>query len=70
MPLDWAATFFEYIVMDGKHYHASLTVMSSNLSLVHVVIPASALIDAYREVLEVFQFDQDFRQIGRPLWLA
>jgi hypothetical protein len=54
MPLDWAAMFFEYIIVDGKQYHASFTVMSSNSPFVHVVIPSPSLIDAYREVFEVF----------------
>jgi hypothetical protein len=70
VPLDWAATFFEYIVVDGKRYHASLTVMSNSSSFVHVVIPAPSPVDAYGEVLEIFQFNQDFRRVGRPMWLA
>ena len=70
LPLDRNATFFEYVVVDGKRYYASRTVGWSKSSFVHVVIPGPTVIDAHGEVLEIFQFDQDFRRSGTPLWLA
>lgn len=70
LPLDYSATFFEYVVVDGKRYYASRMVGWNKSSFVHVVIPGTSLTDACGEILEVFQFDQDFRQAGCPLWLA
>ena len=70
MPLDRNATFFEYVVVDGKRYYASRTVGWCKSSFVHVVIPGPTAINAHGEVLELFQFDQDFRQTGTPLWFA
>ncbi len=66
--LDWAvnphsvllnhtATFFEYVIVDGKRYYASCTVGWSKSSFIHVVIPGPTMIDAHREVLEIIQFD-------------
>ena len=70
LPLDHTATFFEYVVVDGKRYYASRLVGWNKSSFVHVVIPGSSPTDAYGEMLEVFQFDQDFRQAGCPMWFA
>jgi len=70
LPLERNATFFEYVVVDGKRHYASRTVGKSGSSFVHVTIPGSPSIEAYGEVLEIFRFDQDFRQIGCPSWFA
>jgi hypothetical protein len=70
LPLDHSATFFEYVVVDGKRYYASRMVGWNKSSFVHVMIPGTSSNDAYGEILEVFQFDQDFRRAGCPLWLA
>ena len=70
LPLERTATFFKYVVVDGKRYYASRTVGSNKSSFVHVIIPGPSPINAYGEILEIFQFNQDFRQTGSPLWLA
>jgi hypothetical protein len=70
MPLDCNATFFEYVVVDGKRYYASRTVGWCKPSFVHVIIPGPTAINAHREVFKLFQFDQDFHQTGTPLWFA
>ncbi len=70
LPLHHSATFFEYVVIDGKRFYASRTVGWNKSSFVHVVIPGTSPQDAYAEVLEILQIDQDFRNAGHPLWLA
>ena len=70
LPLERSATFFDYVVIEGKRYFASRTVGWNKSSFVQVLIPSTPPITAYGEILEVFQFDQDFRQIGSPLWMA
>jgi hypothetical protein len=70
MPLDCAATFFEYVVIDGNRFYASRTVGRNKSSFVHAIIPGLPPVDAYGEVLEIFWFDQDIRPIGCPLWFA
>ena len=70
LPLERTALFFDYIVVDSKRYHASRTVRSNRLSFVHVLIPGPSPVGAYRELLEVFQLNQDFRHTGSSLRLA
>jgi hypothetical protein len=70
LPLDRKAIFFEYIIVNGKCYYASQTVGWNKSSFVQVVILGSSSSTAYGEVLEIFQFSQDFGQIDCPLWLA
>ncbi|KAG1847269.1 hypothetical protein C8R48DRAFT_779257 [Suillus tomentosus] len=70
IPLDRVAVFFDYVIVNGKHYHASRTTGTSNSSFVHVVIPGKNLVHAYGEVLEIFQFTQDFYGAGQSLWFA
>jgi hypothetical protein len=70
IPLDCVAVFFDYVIVDGKRYHASRTTGTSNSSFVHVVIPGKNPVHAYGEVLEIFQFTQDFRGAGQSLWFA
>jgi hypothetical protein len=70
LPLEHSATFFEYVVVNGKHFYASRTVGWDKSSLVHVVISGPFPKDAYGEVLDILQIDQDFRNTGRPIWLV
>lgn len=70
LPLERTAVFFDYVVVDGKRYHASRTVGCNRSSFVHVLIPGPCPVDAYGELLEVFQFNQDFRHIGSSIQLA
>jgi hypothetical protein len=70
MPLERSVTFYEYVIVDGKRYHASSTIGSNRSSLVHVRIPATTPVNAYGEILEIFQVNQDFRHTGQPLWMA
>ncbi|KAF8131089.1 hypothetical protein EV363DRAFT_1166042 [Boletus edulis] len=52
------ATFFDYVIVNGKRYYASRTVGSNRSSLVHVIIPGTPPTHAFGEVLEIFQIDQ------------
>lgn len=73
IPLGREATFFDYVVVKCKRYYASRTVGSNSSSLVHAVIPdlhGDGYRDAYGEVLEVFQFDQDIHFTGESMWFA
>jgi hypothetical protein len=70
LPLEHTAIFFEYVVVNSKRFYASRTVGWNKSSLVHVLIPGPTPKDAYGEVLEILQINQDFRNIGHPLWLA
>ena len=68
-PLNHIVIFFEYVVINGKCFYTSRTVGWNKLSLIHVVIPGPFPRDAYGEVLEILQIDQDFQNIGSLLWL-
>lgn len=57
LPLDHAATFFKYLIVDGKQYYTSRKVGWNKSSFVHIFIPGPSPMDAYGEILEVFQFD-------------
>jgi hypothetical protein len=70
LPLEHTAIFFEYIVIDGKRFYASQTVGCNKSSLIHVVVPGPFPTDAYGEVLEILQINQDFQNKGYPLWLT
>jgi hypothetical protein len=70
LPLDRKAIFFKYVIVNSKCYYTSQTVGWNKLSFVRVIIPGSSSSTAYGEVLEIFQFSQDFGQIDCPLWLA
>lgn len=70
LPLDRKAIFFDYVVVNGKRYYASWTVGWNKSSFVRVLIPGSSPVTAYGELLEIFQFSQDFGQTECPLWLA
>jgi len=68
LPLERTATFFEYVVIGGKHYHASRAVGTNKSSFAHVIIPGLSLANVYGEVLEFIQVNQQIQQNGRPLW--
>ena len=68
--LDRKAIFFEYVVINGKRYYASWTVGWNKSSFVRVLIPRVSPVTAYGELLEIFQFSQNFGQTDCPLWLA
>jgi len=70
IPLECTALFFDYVVVDGKRYHASHMVRCNMSSFVHILIPGPQPVDAYGELLEVFQFNQDFQHSGSLLRLA
>jgi len=68
LPLKRTATFFEYVVIGGKRYHASCAVGTNKSSFAHVIIPGPSLANIYGEVLEFIQVNQQIQQNGRPLW--
>jgi len=75
IPLNRKATFFDYVMIEGKRYHASRTVGYNSSSLVHAVIPNShghgeQRRNGYGEILEVFQLDQDIHFEGQSMWFA
>jgi len=39
-------------------------------SFVHVLVPGPVPTNAYGEVLEILQVNQDFQKVGYPLWFA
>jgi len=70
LPLEHSAVFFEYVIVNGKQFYASQTVNWNRSSLVHIVILGPIPKDAYGEVLEILQINQDFWNMGNLLWLA
>jgi hypothetical protein len=70
LPLERTATFFEYVIIEGKRYHASRTVGTNKSSFAHVLIPGPSLVNAYGEILEIFQVNQPLQQKDRPLWFV
>ncbi|KAL4067434.1 hypothetical protein V8B97DRAFT_2025005 [Scleroderma yunnanense] len=54
--LDCTATFFDYMIVDGKKYHASHAMGPRNSSLIHVVIPqkdGQPPVNAFGKILEI-----------------
>lgn len=66
-PLNREAIFYEYVVVNGRRYHASRTVGSNSSSLVHVTIPGAVPVTTYGELLEIFQFDC---RSGHSVWFG
>jgi len=66
-PLDREATFFDYVIINGKRHYASRTVGSNSSSLVQVTMPGARPVVAYGEVLEIFQFD---RRSSNSVWFG
>ena len=67
LPLNRTATFFEYVIIGGKRYHASRTVGMNKSSFAHVVIPEPSPVNAYGEIQEIIQVNQ---LSHRPLWFV
>ncbi|KAF8834357.1 hypothetical protein BDN67DRAFT_1016592 [Paxillus ammoniavirescens] len=70
VPLNPQATFFDYVIVDGKWFYASRSVGTNKASLVHTVTPGPTIMHAYGELLEIFQVDQSFSDGARTLWFA
>lgn len=58
IPLTNKAVFFDYVVIDGKRFHASRAVGTRRSSLVHIQIPGQAITHAYGEILDIIEVDQ------------
>ena len=59
--------FFEYVIVEGKRYHASCTVSANKSSFAHVAIPGPSPANAYGEILDIIQVNPQFQQGGHPL---
>ena len=70
VPLNLKGIFYDYVVIDGKRFHASRAVGTQRSSLIHVRIPGQVTVHAYGEVLEIFQVDQHICNGKRVLWFA
>ena len=74
VPLNQEAIFFEYVIIQGKHYYASRSVGTRSSSLVQVAIPSNlgklGSTVAYGEILEVLQFNQDIHHVNESMWFA
>jgi len=70
VPLERIATFFEYVIIEGKRYHASRTVGLNRSSFAHVVIPGLTPVNAYGEILEIVQVNQRFQMSDCPFWFV
>ncbi|KAG1721106.1 hypothetical protein EDB19DRAFT_1835661 [Suillus lakei] len=66
-PLNHEATFYEYVIVNGRRYHASRTVGSNSSSLVRVTIPGAVPVTAFGELLEIFQFEC---RSGHSVWFG
>lgn len=67
--LNHEATFFNYTIIRGKWYYASLTVGSRASSLDKVDILQSGSY-AHGKILEIFQFDQDVHHANQSMWFT
>ena len=70
IPLDKSAMFFEYVVIEGKQYHASHMTGTAKSSLTHVVIPGPSPVDTFGEVMEIIQVHQQFQWSNCPLYFV
>lgn len=71
LPLSYEATFFDYVILNGKRYYASHAVRGNWSSFVHVVIPGESATHAFREILKIFQIYQLLRAgMNHMLWFA
>ena len=73
IPLNKSATFFEYVIVEGKRYHASRMIGTAKSSLAHVVIPGPSPVDTFGEVLrskdlkvQLAQSDIEWRRVSYP----
>jgi hypothetical protein len=70
IPPNQTATFFEYVVIVGKRYHAPRTVGTNKSSFTHILIPGSLPNNTYSEILEIFQVNQRILESDCPLWFV
>jgi hypothetical protein len=74
MPLNTTATFFDYVIVDGKRFCALRSVGTNHSSLARVAILGAnghgSELDAWGEILEVLQIEQNFHDKQRVLWFA
>ena len=70
VPLIDQATFFDYVVLNGKRFYASRTVGSNKSALVCVLIPGEQSCTAYGEILEIFQISQALQGGDLHAWFA
>lgn len=67
IPLDTTATFYDYVILDGKRYHGSSTIGSNSSSLVEVAMPDDPSHLECGELTEIFKFEQ---RGGFPLFFG
>ncbi|KAL4078351.1 hypothetical protein V8B97DRAFT_2003573 [Scleroderma yunnanense] len=70
VPLNLKGIFYDYVVIDGKQFHASRAVSTQWSLLVHVRIPGQVTMHTYGEVLKIFQVDQHLHDGKQVLWFA
>jgi len=70
LPLEHTVIFFKYVIVNGKRFFASQTVGLNKSFLIHIVILGPSPKDAYGELFEILQINQDFQNIGYLLWFA
>ncbi|KIO11444.1 hypothetical protein M404DRAFT_127581, partial [Pisolithus tinctorius Marx 270] len=70
IPLNPNGIFYDYVVINGKRFHASRAVGTHRSSLVHVMIPGQVPTHGYGEILEIFQLDQPLHDGKQRLWFA
>ena len=68
LPLKRTTTFFKYVVIGGKRYHASHAVGMNKSSFMHIIIPGPSPVNVYGKVLKFIQVNQQIQQNGHPLW--
>lgn len=70
IPLNCSGIFFDYVIINGKCFHASRAVGTHRSSIVHVVIPGEEPTHAYGELTEIFQVDQHLHDGKHTLYFA
>ena len=73
VPLDQKATFYDYVVINGKRYYASSAVGSRQASLVEINVNGNTIPPATLkcgELLEILQVDNLLSRNGHPIWLG
>ncbi|KAJ7852606.1 hypothetical protein B0H13DRAFT_2359401 [Mycena leptocephala] len=69
IPLNTQATFYNYVVVDGRRYYASSRARSNRSSLIQAAIPTGTGISLHcGELLEIFKFQQCAD--GTELWFG
>ncbi|KZT18076.1 hypothetical protein NEOLEDRAFT_1081034 [Neolentinus lepideus HHB14362 ss-1] len=70
IPLEDSAIFYDYVVLNGKRYHASEATGMHRTSMVEVDLKRDngSIRTEYGELLEIFEYDQ--KTLGGPIWLG